>query len=79
MDDKTKTIGILAIVIFFLALAVIFGIHLLYPVLEPVSWDMIKIFLCGFVCGALPGLWVGRKIERAIKDHEEKDAEEKRR
>ena len=61
--DK-KTLLILVGIILCLLLALIFGLHILWPALDPVATDMIKIFSCGAGCGLLAGIWVGRRIER---------------
>lgn len=66
MADKMdkKTILIILGIAVCLVLALIFGFHILWPVLDPVAADMIKIFSCGAGCGLLAGIWLGRKIER---------------
>ena len=48
---EKKTLWILCAVIVFVFLAVFFGLHVLAPLLDPVTRDMVKIFLCGAVCG----------------------------
>ena len=37
---------------------------------------MVKIFLCGAVCGLLPGLWIGSKLEKFFAKEENKLAKE---
>lgn len=74
MADKMEKKAVLIIcgVIVFFFLAIIFGLHILSPALDPVVKDMTKIFLCGAACGMLPGIWLGRKIEKAFCKEEDK-------
>ncbi len=73
---EKKTLWILCAVIVFVFLAVFFGLHVLTPLLAPVTRDMVKIFLCGAVCGLLPGLWIGSKLEKFFAKEENKLAKE---
>lgn len=74
MKDKMekKTLLIVCAVIVFFLLAVYFGVHILAPLLEPVSIDMIKIFICGVACGILPGIWLGWKMDKIFIKEEKK-------
>ncbi len=73
---EKKTLWILCAVIVFVFLAVFFGLHVLAPLLDPVTRDMVKIFLCGAVSGLLPGLWIGSKLEKFFAKEENKLAKE---
>lgn len=64
MKMDTKTIMILIGIIICLGIAIFFGFHILWPALDPVAMDMIKIFCSGAGCGLLAGIWIGRRIER---------------
>lgn len=72
---EKKTLLIIFGILCCLIAAVIYGLHILGPALDPISWDMIKIFLCGLICGILIGLWTGRKIERYIRKREDERKE----
>lgn len=65
-----KTIAIIAGILIFLFLAVFFGMHILWPALDPVMIDMTKIFFCGLACGLLAGFWLGRRFEREVQKKE---------
>ena len=73
---EKKTLWILCAVIVFVFLAVFFGLHVLAPLLDPVTRDMVKIFICGAVCGHLPGLWIGSNLEKFFAKEENKLAKE---
>lgn len=62
-----KTFLILGGIIICVLLAVIFGFHILWPALDPVATDMIKIFFAGAGCGLLIGIWIGRKLEKRFE------------
>lgn len=61
--DK-KTIFIIAGILICLCMSFLFGFRILWPALDPVAADMLKIFCTGIVCGLLGGLWLGRRLER---------------
>lgn len=69
---KKKTLAILCGIVLLFLLAIFFGLHILGPALDPITRDMVKIFLCGGGCGLLIGIWLGSKIERYIKKEESK-------
>lgn len=67
--DK-KTVIIITGILIFVIVALVFGFDMIVPVVDPMLLSMIKIFLCGAVCGMLAGFWLGYKFERGRKVRE---------
>lgn len=71
---KKKTLIIICCVLALFLLAILAGLHLLGHTLDPFIRDMTKIFIAGALCGLAPGIWLGMKLERAIKDEKGSNA-----
>lgn len=67
---EKKTILIICVVIILVLLAIIFGLHILAPALDPIAFDMTKIFICGTICGLLIGVGLGIRVEKTVKKEE---------
>lgn len=62
-----KTLAIICSLLLGLLLAILLGLHLLGHTLDPFIRDMTKIFVAGALCGLAAGIWLGMKLERAIR------------
>lgn len=65
-----KTLFIITGILVCLILAIVFGLHILWPALDPVTSDMVKLFSAGAGCGLFAGIWLGRLIERVVAKEE---------